>query len=203
MSNHIIEWLNAYLDGELKGKRLQQVEEHLAECETCQTEFESLQGLSALLQEVPAPEFISHERFVAQVNLQLTQRRVPTTTSRSFFDIGWWMVPVGLLMIWVFISTTTIVSEMVSVADNLGILDKTTASFVSSPSDASGWTATMGQVGVLQGNSLQWAERSESYTRNVLPQLILQVSVAVLYLTWFAIWWARRSRQGQEQLLEG
>ena len=27
MSNHVTEWLNAYLDGELKGKRLHQVED--------------------------------------------------------------------------------------------------------------------------------------------------------------------------------
>ena len=64
MSNHVTEWLNAYYDGELKGKRLQQVEEHLIECEACQAELESLQGLSALLQEVPAPEFPSPERFL-------------------------------------------------------------------------------------------------------------------------------------------
>ena len=203
MSNHVTEWLNAYLDGELKGVRLHQVEAHLAECQTCQAELESLQGLSALLHEVPAPEFVSHERFVAQVNLQLHQRRTTPTTSRSLFDIGWWMVPVGLLMIWVFIGTTAIVSGMVSAADNLGILDKTTASFVSNPTEASGWTATMGQVGVLQGNSLQWAERSENYTRNVFPLIVLHISVAVLYLTWFAIWWARHTRQVNGQLLEG
>ena len=56
MSNHVIEWLSAYLDGELKGKQLHQVEEHLAECEACQAELDSLQGLSSLLQEVPEAE---------------------------------------------------------------------------------------------------------------------------------------------------
>ena len=203
MSNHVNEWLNAYLDGELRGRQLQQVEEHLIECEACQAELKSLQGVSALLQEVPAPEFVSHERFVAQVNLRLPQRRVASTPSHSLFDVGWWMIPVSLLMIWVFIATTTIVSEMVSVADNLGLLDKTTASFISSSSNADVWSATMEQAGILQGNSLRWAERSESYTRNVFPQIVLQVAVAVLYLTWFAIWWARRSRQVDGQLLEG
>ena len=41
MSNHIIEWLNAYVDGELKGMRLRQVDEHLTECEACQAELDS------------------------------------------------------------------------------------------------------------------------------------------------------------------
>ena len=30
MSNHVTEWLNAYFDGELTGRKLHQVEEHLA-----------------------------------------------------------------------------------------------------------------------------------------------------------------------------
>ena len=68
MSKHMTEWLNAYLDGELHRDRLHQVEEHLAECETCRAELEALQNLSGLLHEVPAPEFISTERLAAQVN---------------------------------------------------------------------------------------------------------------------------------------
>ena len=71
MSKHITEWLNAYLDGELNGRRLHHVEAHLAECEACRTELESLERLSGLLHEVPAPEFTSPERFAAQVNLRL------------------------------------------------------------------------------------------------------------------------------------
>jgi len=203
MSNHVNEWLSAYLDGELKGRQLQQVEEHLAECEACQAELESLQGLSALLQEDPAPDFISNERFVAQVNLQLPQRRVATTTSRSLLDVGWWMVPVTLLMIWIFIGTTTVISDMVSAANSFGLLDKTTASFISTPSDTADVTSTLGQFGMLRGDGLQWAERSESYTREVFPQFVWQVSIALLYLTWIAIWWVRHTRQVNGQLLEG
>ena len=56
MSTHVSEWLNAYYDGELHGSRLQHVESHLAACELCQTELESLESLSDLLHQVPAPE---------------------------------------------------------------------------------------------------------------------------------------------------
>ena len=202
MSNHVIEWLSAYLDGELKGRQLHQVEEHLAECEACQTELDSLQGLSSLLQEVHAPTLVSHERFVSQVNLRLLERRVKETKDNSL-GFGWWFIPVGLLMAWVFIATTTIVSDMVTVANNFGLLDQTTASFVSSPNNANEWTATLGQAGVLNGESLQWAERSESYTRDVLPQFVWQGAIAFLYLAWIAISWARHTRQVNGQLLEG
>lgn len=202
MSNHVTEWLNAYLDGELKGGRLHQVEEHLAECEACQAELESLQGLSNLLQEVPAAEFPSAERFVTQVNLLLPQKR--TAPSRpQLFEIGWWMIPVSLIAVWVFISTAVLLSNVVSAADNFGLLDDTTSAWISSSSETADVTTTLGQVGVLSGDSLQWAERSESYTRNLFPQIVWQVAVALLYIVWLAVWWARRTRQEQVPLLEG
>jgi anti-sigma factor RsiW len=202
MSNHVTEWLNAYHDGELKGKRLQQVEEHLIACEACQAELESLHGLSALLQEVPAPEFPSPERFATQVNLLLPQKRTPTPNNR-LFEAGWWMIPVGLLAVWVFISTAALLGDAVSAAKNFGILDNTTASFIAAPSDTVEVTSTLGQFGMLQGNSLQWAETTESFTRGLFPQIVLQVAVALLYLGWFAVWWARHTRQIGEPRLEG
>jgi len=201
MSNHVTEWLNAYYDGELKGKRLQQVEEHLAACEACQAELESLQGLSALLQEVPAPEFPSPERFATQVNLFLPQKRT-TTPGTQLFEVGWWMIPVGLLAVWVFISTAALLGDAMSAAKNFGILDSTTASFISAPSETVEVTSTLGQFGMLHGNSLQWAETTESFTRGLFPQIILQVAVALLYVTWFAVWWARHTRQMNGPLLE-
>jgi len=35
-----------------------------------------------------------------------------------------------------------------------------------------------------------------------LPQISLQISIALLYLSWIAIWWTRHQRQQQGQLLE-
>jgi len=201
MSNHVTEWLNAYYDGELKGKRIQQVEEHLAACEVCQHELDALQSLSGMLQEVPVPEFPSPERFATQVNLLLPQKRT-TTPGTHLFEIGWWMIPVGLLAVWVFISTASLLGDAMSTAKNLGLLDSTTASFISAPSETVVVTSTLGQFGMLQGNSLQWAERTENFTRDSFPQIVLQVSVALLYLTWFAVWWTRHTRQISEPLLE-
>jgi len=200
MSNHVIEWLNAYLDGELKGKKLHQVEEHLAECEACQAELESLQGMSSLLHEVPAGEFTANETFVLQVNLLLPQRPV-ASTRRKILEVGWWMVPIGLLTVWVFISTTILVSDMLSVANNFGLLDNVGV-MASDTSSNAYWTSTLGQFGLLQGGNLEWAERTESISRNLIPQIVWQISVALLYLTWIAIWWARQRLQGNGQALE-
>jgi hypothetical protein len=205
MSNHVTEWLYAYLDDELHGSRLHHVEEHLAECESCLAELQSLEKLSRLLHEVPAPEFTPPERFATQVNLRLPHQQSATPKSK-FLEIGWWMIPVGLLAVWVFISTTILLSNVVSTADNFGLLDNTTASWISAPSDTVDVTSTLGQFGVLRGDGLQWAEMTENFTRNAWPQIVLQVSVALLYLTWFAIWWARHTRDQRQQhgqLLEG
>jgi len=201
MSNHITEWLNAYLDGELHGNRLQHVQEHLAECEACQVEFDSLQSLSGLLQEVPAAELTSPERFATQVNLLLPQKRTTPPETR-LFEIGWWLIPVGLLAVWVFISTAVLLGDAMSVAKNFGILDQTTASFIATPSEAVEVTSTLGQFGMLHGNSLQWAETTENFTRGLFPQIVLQVAVALLYLAWFAVWWTRHTRQISAPLLE-
>ncbi len=202
MSSHVIEWLNAYIDGELKGMRLRQVEEHLAECEACQSELDSLQGLSSLLQEVPEAEFTPNDRFVSQVNLRLPQRQVRSMRSKAV-EVGWWLIPIGLLTAWIFFSTAVLVSDMVSAANNFGLLDNASALLGSDSTNNAVWTSTLGQFGVLQGDSLLWAERTESYTRNILPQFFWQVSIALLYLAWIAIWWARHTRQGQVPLLEG
>jgi len=113
------------------------------------------------------------------------------------------MIPVGLLAAWIFISTASIVSNMISAATNFGLLGSEAALWISGSSDTVYWTSTLGQFVFFDGNGLQWFEITERYSRNVLPQFIWQVSIALLYLTWIAIWWARRTRQGYGQLLEG
>ena len=202
MSNHVTEWLNAYFDGELKNGRLYQVEKHLAECETCRAELESLRSLSGLLREAPEPDFPSPERFAAQVNLLLPQRRTPAPKP-TLFEAGWWMIPVGIVTIWVFASTALLLSNVISVADSFGLLGSTTSSWISSPAQNADVTVTLGGFGLLSGASLQWAERTESLTRSAYPQIVLQSSVAVVYLAWFAVWWVRHTRQLQGAPVEG
>ncbi|MGE5644024.1 MAG: hypothetical protein ACM3Y8_13520, partial [Byssovorax cruenta] len=65
------------------------------------------------------------------------------------------------------------------------------------------WSATLGQYGLLSGNTLNWAEATEVFTRTSLPQISLQASIALLYLSWIAIWWTRRTRREHGPLLEG
>jgi hypothetical protein len=89
---------------------------------------------------------------------------------------------------------------------NLGMMTGISDWVVFGSSREASWSATLGQFGLLSGNSLGWAELTEVFTRTSLPQIILQVSIALLYLSWIAIWWARhvrRARHPYGQLLEG
>jgi anti-sigma factor RsiW len=194
MSKHLHEGLNAYLDGELHGRRLQQVEAHLAECPACQAELESLADLSRLLNQAPEPEYVPVERFAAQVSLRLPQRQVSTTKSQAF-EIGWWMVPVALLAAWVFLNTLFFLSDLISMAGTLGFVDSVSGWLVFGSTAEAYWSAALGQFGLLSGEGLNLAALTESVTRASLPQLSVQISIALLYLGWIVIWWTRHTRQ--------
>jgi predicted anti-sigma-YlaC factor YlaD len=190
--------MNAYLDGELHGNRLHHVEAHLVECEVCRGELESLERLTDLLQEIPVPEFTSPERLAAQVSLLLPYSK-PATSRRRVLEISWWMIPIGLLAAWVFVNTSFWVSDILSVANSFGLLTSVSNWMMFG---ASNWSATLGQFGILSGNSLDLATLTESFTRTSLPQISFQISIALLYLSWIAIWWVRHRRQEHGQLLE-
>jgi len=203
MSKHVSEWLNAYYDGELHGRQLKLVEEHLAECEICRSELESLAGLSALLHEVQTPEIGSLERFTSQVNLRLPHEKRTVVSRKQVIEFGWWTIPVGLLATWAFVSTAFLLSDILSVASGLGVLGGMSEWLASGPSNNVYLSTTVGQMGVLSSNSVNFAEAAETLTRMSLPQISVQISIALLYLSWMAIWWTRHTRQGHGQFLEG
>ena len=122
MSDHVIELLGAYLDGELSNGQLRKVVSHLDECQACQEEYQALQALSATLHAAPLPDFPSSERLAADVALRLPRKPVKPISRRAL-EIGWWLAPVGLIVTWIFISTTILVSNVVTTASNFGLLE--------------------------------------------------------------------------------
>jgi hypothetical protein len=194
MSDHIFELLGAYIDGELQGGQLRRVEAHLDECQSCLEEYYALQALSATLREAPTPDFPSSDHFAADVALRLPRKPVKPMSSRAL-EIGWWLAPVGLIVAWVFVSTTILVSNVVTAAGGFGLLDNASAWLAKGSSGAANYSAFFGQFGLLEGSSLEWFSISESFSRNLFTSIFWQVSIGILYLSWLAIWWARRTRQ--------
>jgi len=194
MSEHVLEWLGAYLDGELHGGQLRRLEAHLQGCQACQEELRSLSALSATLQTAPLPEFPALERFAMDVALLLPREPVKLAR-RKALEFGWWLAPVGLTLTWIFLSTTLLVSNAVTAANDLGLLSGA-STWLNSAMGAEGyWSGALAQFGLLSGNSLQWAELMEIFTRTAIPLIAWQVSIALLYLSWIAIWWARQTRR--------
>ena len=191
MPKHMHEWLNAYLDGELRGGRLKEAEEHLAECPTCQAELDTLAGISNL----PEPDSMPAERFASQVSLRLPHKQVRPIRN-LVIEVGWWMVPVALLAAWIFINTSFFLSDLISVAGTLGFVNSVSDWLIFGSTAEAYWTATLGQFGVLSGENLGLVAAAESVTRASLPQISLQVAIALLYLGWIAVWWTRHTHEG-------
>ena len=193
MSKHVIEWLGAYQDGELNGARLKQVEEHLTVCAECRADLDRLQGISALLHETAGtPEFIPTERFVANLMLNLP-RQPERLQSRKILEIGWWLLPVGLLGIWVFLQITNSLSSLALIASNTGLLGSNFAWLQGSQAET-GWFAALmnlsgGQIDVFLRAVLSYLNNSNVFIENLADQIGLQIFIAILYLGWLAAWW--------------
>ncbi len=168
MTEHMNAWLNAYHDGELEGRRLRQVEEHLADCADCRVELEALRSLRALLQESPAAATAaSPERFIAQVGLRLPDRPSLPGWQRAL-RTGWQLAPVGLFTVWAFIQAVFLLSGALTLMArfNLG-------------GDLLVTIFPVGQGGLVQG--LFWS-------------IALTAVIGLLSLSWLASWWVSRQR---------
>jgi hypothetical protein len=198
MTKHVTDWLGAYLDGELGGSRVRRVEAHVAECAMCQAELDELRALAALLQESPPAEAITPaERFVANVGLRLRDRPGQSAPQRAM-EIGWRLVPVGLLGALAFVQTTFIVTGVVRAALWMGWGGSFAARWfpvsrgelwVSELTGLSGASLTEAAGVILRflgnGGPLGWT---------VMLYLVLLVVIGLLYWSWLASWWVRRRR---------
>jgi anti-sigma factor RsiW len=186
--------LNAYLDGELHGRRLMEMENHLVSCKTCQDELRELRLVSDCLQADPAPEFIPTERFVAQVALSLPRRRLhplPPKPGR----LAWWLIPAGLLGAWFFVQTAFTLTNIITAADMTGLLGHSfswlgnlgsgqgTIWFSATASLFGGHLAAQSMLSLLNNVSVYGVE--------LVTGFVWQALIVLLYWAWLFIWWLR------------
>ena len=199
MIEHVAHLLGAYHDGELRGKRLNDVEEHLSKCEMCQSELAQLKALSDMLLTNPAPpDLTSEEGFVAIVGLRMPRRpREPAI--KRVLNFGWHAAPVGILGIWAFVQSLLIVSGVIYLLMRLGF-DLEPMTSLLSPSSGGlnlgmlfgfggesinelGWTA----FEILgNGGPLGWGP---------MLYLALMLLLGVTYCSWIASWWVRQVKK--------
>jgi len=205
MIEHATEWLNAYLDGELHGLRLHQVEDHLTRCASCRADLESLQKLSKLLKSPPDETLKPVERFVSDLSLLINAGNLPRQAERDNGGIGpkvvWWLAPAVLLGAWGLVQALLTVSTLVSLAGTTGLLGSASA-WLSIGSQHSPWFNTTMSV---FGNNLGGSVRSfldiwdglGIFRSNLLTTLAWQAGIGLLYWAWMAVGWTRQRRSGQ------
>jgi anti-sigma factor RsiW len=187
--------LNAYMDGELQGRRLREIEAHLVTCAECKKELGELRLVSQKLQADTSVEAPSAERFISQLTLSLPRRFQPNPQPKSISP-AWWLVPAGLLMGWVFIQTVYTLTDLVTAANLTGLLGS-----------ASGWlgsgqeSAWLGAATTLFGGQIL-AQPAISLLNNVSVSVsnffigyIWQAVIVLLYWAWLGAWWLRHNRQ--------
>ena len=182
MSEHVLDWLGAYHDGELHGDRLRWVEVHLSTCAACQAELEELQTLAVQLQaSPPMPARTPPEQFVAQVRLRLAPRSAPVPgRARLRGAAGLWL-PLGVLALWAFGQAVVLVSGLA-----LGVGAVPAAAPVVLPS--------LPAVGVALPPLVALALPAGWGGWLALMALNVELTAAVAVLVWgcLAGWWATR-----------
>ncbi|MBN1921344.1 MAG: zf-HC2 domain-containing protein [Anaerolineae bacterium] len=193
--DHILDWLQAYHDGELHGRQLQRVELHLAHCESCRAELRALQAISTLLQESPPVTNLTRpDRFVAQVELLLPLRPAQTALQRAL-ETGWRLIPVGLFGAWVFVQAAFVVVTGILLAQNHPLLAPLFSSVLSPASDVSwltGW-----QCSTRTG--LEFVRCLVDYVTSLVGPIVLGfvplLGIGLLYWGWLAGSWIRQQRR--------
>jgi len=199
MVKHITPWLGAYLDGELTDTELRQVENHLAECDECQTELEQMRNLFALLHETASmDEFLPTERFVANLTLSLP-RQPAQSQPRKALEIGWWLIPVGALGVWLFFQVTFSLSSVFLTISETGLLGNGLSWLQGNSPQARWFSLAMdlfgGQIGFTGKFILSALNDLSLFIREMTSHFIWQALFATLYLGWLASWWWRQSSQ--------
>jgi len=185
--------LNAYLDGELHGTRLRDLELHLSSCEVCRNELKQLRLVSDLLQAVPLPEFLPARRFASNLVLSLPRRRMRELPVQPA-SLAWWLVPAGLLAAWFFVQTAFMLTSALTAAQMTGLLGQATRWLNGGQETI--WFAAVSslfsnRVGAAQPE-LSLINTLNVFGVNLLDGYLWQALIVLLYWTWLSIWWFRR-----------
>lgn len=186
MGNHVHQWLNAYHDGELRGRKLTRVEDHLAHCPECQQSLAELDALSALLQADPLPQISrSPEQFVSQVGLRLPRRtqggeRSPRRAGNTIRK-RWALAPLGIMVTMWFVHSVALVSNLLTLVEWTGI-NRTVSWLLPAPAPA-------GSPNALQLASLFALDWGVPFNGNIFISVILPLILGGCYLLWLLLWW--------------
>jgi hypothetical protein len=187
--------LNGYLDGELHGARLLEMEHHLATCESCRKELMELRQISELLQADSSPEFVPVERFVSNLALRLPRRILHVRPQEHGF-LAWWLVPAGLLGAWFFVQAVFVLNDTLTAMNLAGMLGQA-ANWLGGGQQMAWFTAVMGLFGSQLGGSqstLSLLNQVNVLGVDWLKGFLWQTLIVSTYCGWLVFWLSRRSQ---------
>lgn len=193
MHENVRALLNAYLDGELHGTRLQEIKNHLYVCEACRNELKELRLVSDLLKASLSPEFMPAERFASNLALRLPRRNVRDLPQKPTSQT-WWLVPAGLLAAWFFVQTVFTLSGVVNAAQITGLLGQA-AKWLGGGQETIWFAAETGLFGSQAGGAqseLSLLNTLNVYGAHLLDGFLWQALIVLLYWGWLSVWWLRR-----------
>ena len=201
MSEHVSNILNAYYDGELNPNQMRKVERHLAQCSSCQEAYDDIVSTSAWLHQLPEPEMVPADKMAADIAL-LLPREQEKPRSQSNSSIIWWIVPIVLFSIWVLAGSTHIVSNVLITANEFGFIAIDPALFTTQSINDLIFSSFIENLSTIVPKDLSWMIETQGFLRESIIRSVINLSIAMLYLSWIAIWRANQNRQGNGQSLQ-
>ncbi|MDR3575411.1 MAG: zf-HC2 domain-containing protein [Anaerolineaceae bacterium] len=204
MIEHVTDLLGAYLDGELGGSRLRQVEDHLIICAACRLELDELRSLSGLLHEtLPIRAFTPTERFAANLTLRLPRRPEAAQARRPHEEI-WWIIPASAVGLWFILQIVDTASTLLSAAGATGLLGSAAALLQSGPQQNLWLSASMSLFGNDLGGSgralLTGLNNISTYWIRFTTPLVWRAGIGLLFVGWLAVWLTHRRPNAQPRL---
>ncbi len=182
MNQHLEQWIDAYLDGELTEKQQMRFEKHLETCPECLRLMEEREKLSSLLAEFSLPEpQKTTEQFVQDLNLLLPreQNRAGLNNRKSGL---WIIVSIGFLLGIFFLQSINMVSNVLIWFPGIDrFVDLTTAApgFLQ---NLSPWVELfLNQAAAFSGWG--WIYRSLQFST-----LALTIVLVLVYISWMTFW---------------
>jgi anti-sigma factor RsiW len=191
MHNQLFPLLNAYLDGELRGTRLREMERHLTICALCQRELDDLRRVSDLVRAAPQPAFTPADRFAANLTLILPRRPQRSQLS-SAPSPAWWLVPAGLLGLWFFLQTVSALTNFVYAAEASGMLGQVAPSLSVGETQTAWFAAASNlfsvQMSASQQSTLSLLNQVNIFGTGFLQGMFWQAGLVALCLIWALAW---------------
>jgi predicted anti-sigma-YlaC factor YlaD len=194
MSEHVLDYLNAYYDGELNANLTKRVERHLAQCPLCQEAYEDLASTSSWLQDLSIPEMASSEKMTADIAL-LLPREQEKPGKDGKFSVIWWIVPLVLLSVWVLIGSTQWIGNMLMTANHWGIISVDPGIFAYQSMNDLLFNTLMENMNEFIPDNIAWLINLQDVFRSNVIIGFLHLTIAMLYLSWIAMWRANQNRQ--------